>query len=53
MPLGRKLSVCAIFMLGGFVVAAGIVRFVYLFQETKSLASNLDSTCKLTPNKCY
>jgi hypothetical protein len=40
-------------MLGGFVVAAGIVRFVYLLQATKDIASNLDYTCKLTPNSLY
>lgn len=45
MTLRRKLSVCAVFLLGGFVVAAGIVRFVYLLQATKKIASNLDYTC--------
>ena len=53
MPLRRKLSVCAIFLLGGFVVAAGITRFVYLLQATKNIASNLDYTCKVSLTRCY
>ncbi len=46
MPIRRKLGICAIFLLGGFVVAAGIVRFAYLLQASKNAALNLDYTCK-------
>ncbi|KAI4178411.1 MAG: hypothetical protein LQ346_007459 [Caloplaca aetnensis] len=49
MPLRRKLSICAIFLLGGFVVAAGIVRFAYLLQATRNIASNLDYTYSRAP----
>ncbi|KAL8904744.1 MAG: hypothetical protein Q9207_003075 [Kuettlingeria erythrocarpa] len=49
MPLRRKLSICAIFLLGGFVVAAGIVRFAYLLQATKNISSNLDYTYSRAP----
>lgn len=37
---------CAIFLLGGFVVAAGIARLVFLVQSIEDVTSNLDYTCK-------
>ena len=46
MPLRRKLSICAIFLFGGFVVAAGIVRLAYVIQANKKNAEGLHSTGK-------
>lgn len=43
MPLQQKLSVCGIFLLGGFVVAAGIVRCTTL---KVGFAMSLDHSCK-------
>ncbi len=52
MPFRRKLSVCAIFLLGGFVVAAGIVRFVYVVKALPNLSSSdFDYTCKPLDNE--
>ena len=51
MPLRRKLGVCAMFLLGGFVVAAGIVRFVFLLQSVRNITSEFDYTCKADDSK--
>ena len=44
MPLTRKLLVCAIFLLGGFVVAAGIVRAV---EVDITFKTPKDGSCKI------
>ena len=41
MPFGRKMAVCGIFMLGGFTVAAGIIRIVYLFPVSNGSAKGV------------
>lgn len=48
MPLRRKLAVCGIFVLGGFVVAAGIIRFVYVMDSSFAEAMNPDVTCEFS-----
>lgn len=48
MPFRQKALVCGIFLLGGFVVGAGIARFVFIVQATQS--SNPDYTCKSLPH---
>lgn len=46
MPMRRKVAVCGIFLLGGFVVLAGILRFTEIVASTDSEETNLDFTCK-------
>ena len=47
MPYQRKLGICCVFLLGGFVVAVGIVRVVYHYQLTKPNSPiAVDPTCK-------
>lgn len=42
MPVRQRISVCGIFMLGAFVIAASIVRLTALPQ---ALASKTDHSC--------
>ena len=42
MPVRQRISVCGIFMLGGFVIATGIVRLTALRQ---ALAPSNDHSC--------
>jgi hypothetical protein len=48
MPLRRKIGVCLIFALGGFVIIAGIVRMVYLIETYSILKTPIwyDYSCK-------
>ncbi|KAH7405679.1 hypothetical protein DE146DRAFT_420423 [Phaeosphaeria sp. MPI-PUGE-AT-0046c] len=41
MPLKRKIGVCLIFLLGGFVIIAGIVRMVFLLETYSILKTPL------------
>jgi len=45
----RKLLVCGIFLLGGFVVLAGILRYVYILDAASSHSSALDYTYTEAP----
>ena len=48
MPTRRKVAVMGIFLLGAFVVVAGIIRLVYVVEAFQGLASyqNADIYCK-------
>ena len=45
MPLSRKLAVCGIFLLGGFVIAAGIVRAVEVDVNFKNPSKDTGCEC--------
>jgi hypothetical protein len=47
LPRGRKIGVIAIFLLGGVVIFASVIRLMY-FQKVKLL----DVTCKLLIDEC-
>jgi uncharacterized membrane protein len=59
MPLRRKLGICGIFLLGGFVLITGIVRLYYLHRAFHALDHPLsvDVYCKClgerkVPGRC-
>ena len=49
MPVTRKLAVISIFLLGGFVVVAGIVRFVFLVNAFTALEDPHDDVSCRSP----
>ena len=47
MPLKQRLTVGALFLLGGFVICAGITRTVIQLQLTYAPLGSVETSCKL------